>query len=176
MKIEMVSGNIFESNADILVNPINTKAISGKGLAHEFAIKYPANQTHIKEECSKRRFKGGDIIFYLLDNDINPFGIINVCTKEDWRNPSKIEYVQKGIANIVDFVEYIEFLQQYKSKILDIADRVELVSYEKIKSLKTIAIPKLGSGLGGLKWKEVKPIIINSLESSTNDLTALIYE
>lgn len=164
MKIEMVSGNIFGSNADILVNPINTKAISGKGLAHEFAIKYPANQNHIKEECSKGQFKGGDIIVYLLDNDIDPFGIINVCTKEDWRNPSKIEYVQKGIANIVD---YLEFLQQYKSKVLD---------EKNLKSLKTIAIPKLGSGLGGLKWKEVKPIIINSLESSTNDLTALIYE
>lgn len=69
-------------------------------------------------------------VFELKNAQTNPRFIINFPTKNHWREQSKIEYIESGLQSLVEAIEH------YK--------------------IKSIAIPALGCGLGGLDYKEVK--------------------
>lgn len=113
--------NIFDSDADILINPVNTVGIMGAGLALQFSFRYPAMFEDYNKACKEENCAIGKChTFY--DIDSKRF-IINLPTKEHWRNPSKLEYIQKGMNDLVRILRTESILNHI------------------------IAIPALGSGL-----------------------------
>ena len=130
--ITYVTGNILESTSKCLVNPVNTVGVMGKGLALDFKRMYPGMFDTYKRQCDKGTFKTGRIMFYranTIDHVICLFP-----TKEHWRNPSKLEYIEDGLKAFVKY--YTEW------------------------EITSVAFPKLGCGLGGLNWEyHIRPLM-----------------
>jgi appr-1-p processing enzyme family protein len=146
-KITIVSnGDIFNTECEALVNPVNIKGIMGKGLALAFKTKYPAHFENYKRACQSGEMTTEKVLAY---QEINGPMIICLATKDDWKNSSKIEYVSAGLD--------------------DLARQI------KALGIRSIAIPKLGCGLGGLDWGKVRPLIVEKL-SSLDGINVEIYE
>jgi O-acetyl-ADP-ribose deacetylase (regulator of RNase III) len=126
-------GNLFESGCEILVNTTNCVGVMGAGIALQFKRTYPLMFEKYRADCSKYAFKGGDLRAYMQGNTM----ILCFMTKEHWKNPSKMEWIERGLTFLRDHL--------------------------KSGQAKSIAIPPLGCGNGGLKWDEVKPLIIKYL-------------
>ena len=140
--LRTVHGNILDSNAQVLTNPVNCVGIMGKGIALEFKNKYPNNYKNYAFACNNNMLKPGNIhIFEFLENDIKKF-IINFPTKRHWKDKSKIEDIYSGMLALSIFLEK--------------------------NNIQSIAIPKLGCGLGGLNWFDVRNIFIDVLTKYEN--------
>ncbi len=147
--LERRIGNIFNENAQALVNPVNTEGVMGKGLAYQFKKKYPKNFDEYKARCDNDEFFIGSDLVYTVEEDDKY--IIDLPTKEKWRRPSKISYIQVGLKKLEELI---------------------------IKnSIESIAIPPLGAGNGGLNWTEVEEEIIKFSElESLKNCKIIIYE
>lgn len=141
-----VTGDILESDADCLVNTVNCEGYMGKGIAYQFKLRFPENDKDYVKACKNGSLKIGTIHYFREKNKV----IINFPTKNKWREKSKIEYIEKGLAELTEL----------------------LINFD----VKSIAIPPLGCGNGGLSWFEVKPIIIKHLNPFVNSLDIVIYE
>ena len=132
--INIVSGNLLDSSASALVNPVNTVGVMGKGIALQFKEAFPHNYEAYRIACKDKTLNIGDI---LVEKDFNTaYGeklIINFPTKQHWKQPSKYEYIESGLKSLVKYIT--------ENKII------------------SIAIPPLGCGNGGLDWNIVKPMI-----------------
>ncbi|WP_341302294.1 macro domain-containing protein [Lysinibacillus sp. FSL H8-0500] len=149
--INFKKGNIFSEleNVDSIVNTINCVGAMGKGVAKEFAKRYPILLNEYKEKCKRKEIIIGKNYIYEIPQAKRTKFIINFPTKNHWRFDSKIEYIDKGLNDLVEVIE------KYK--------------------LKSIAMPALGCGNGGLDWEVVKPLIVNKL-SNLIDVEIIIYE
>lgn len=146
-KITIVSnGDIFNTECEALVNPVNIKGVMGKGLALAFKNKYPAHFENYKRACQSGEMTTEKVLAY---QEINGPMIICLATKADWRDSSKIEYVSAGLD--------------------DLANQI------KALGIRSIAIPKLGCGLGGLDWDKVRPLIVEKM-SAVDGISVEIYE
>lgn len=146
-KITIVSnGDIFNTECEALVNPVNIKGVMGKGLALAFKTKYPAHFENYKRACQSGEMTTEKVLAY---QEINGPMIICLATKADWRDSSKIEYVSAGLD--------------------DLAKQI------KALGVRSIAIPKLGCGLGGLDWNKVRPLIVEKM-STIDGIDVEIYE
>lgn len=147
--VQFVTGNILESTAEALVNTVNTVGVMGKGIALQFKNQFPNNYKVYKEACKNKTLAIGQL---LVTEEESLLGgkktIINFPTKTHWRLPSEYEYIDAGLATLA-----------------------EEINARKIKS---IAIPPLGSGNGGLDWNRVKKMIENALGEL--DCVVFIYE
>jgi O-acetyl-ADP-ribose deacetylase (regulator of RNase III) len=123
------NGDIFASGADALVNAVNIVGVMGKGIALTFKKRFPGMYEEYRKKCQQNRLQIGIIDVYLDETPV----VINFPTKKHWKDPSKLEYIEKGLEN---------FCARY-------ADW----------GIKSVAFPQLGCGLGGLKWSEVQPIM-----------------
>lgn len=126
---EYIEGNIFDSPAQVIVNTVNTVGVMGKGLALEFKNRYPEMFADYRAACEKHQFTMGKLMLWRAPDH----WILLFPTKENWRNPSKLEYIERGLENFVN-------------------------SYAD-KNISSIAFPKLGCGNGELDWQEVKPLM-----------------
>lgn len=145
------TGNIFDSECQALVNPINCEGVMGKGLALEFKNRYPDMFKEYKLACKRQSIRYGGDIWVWINHELfsETKIIINFATKEFWRNSSKLEWIERGLKNFIE-----------KSSKL---------------SLKNIAFPKLGCANGRLDWEtQVKPLMIKYLEPL--DIECEIYE
>ncbi len=139
--IEYIEGDIFESPAQVIVNTVNTVGVMGKGLALSFKKRYPDMFERYKSVCEKGLLTTGKLmLFYEAD-----YWILLFPTKEHWRNPSKLAYIESGLQ---------KFVQTYAQK-----------------GITSIAFPRLGCGNGELKWEEVRPI----MEKYLKDLPITVY-
>jgi O-acetyl-ADP-ribose deacetylase (regulator of RNase III) len=129
--IEFVSGNIFDSDCQALVNPVNCVGISGKGLALAFKNKYPQMFQAYRQTCLDGKLTVGQLHIW---PDKEKF-IVNFPTKIHWRNPSQLQWIEMGLVALAEFV--------------------------KENNIVSIALPKLGCGLGGLEFAEIKEKLIN---------------
>lgn len=137
------SGSIFESHAEGLVNAVNCVGDMGAGLAKVFAEKYPLMHLDYKNCCRDGLLRPGRIHTYYSNLQACPI-ILNFPTKDDWRDPSKLKYIESGMQELLYVVN--DF------------------------NLQTVAIPALGCGLGGLEWSDVSYIIekyVNALQNVT---------
>jgi O-acetyl-ADP-ribose deacetylase (regulator of RNase III) len=130
--------SIFDSEADALVNPVNTKGTMGKGLALEFEKRFPECTNPYKSACSEGKLVTGTLLVVQLVVKPNLWSrkrpaIILFPTKEHWRGKSRIEWIETGLQDLKN--KYHEW------------------------NLNSVAIPRVGCGLGGLKWDQVKPLI-----------------
>lgn len=140
---------MMQSGAEALVNTVNTVGVMGKGIALQFKEAFPNNNKAYIDACKNKELLPGKLLTFWDENlQLGKKLIINFPTKIHWRYPSKYEYIEKGL----------------------IALR-ELLQKEKIKS---IAIPPLGSGNGGLDWNKVKPMIEQALSGLNTEI--MIYE
>ncbi len=136
-----IEGDLFSSPAQVLVNTVNTVGVMGKGIALEFKKRYPDMFEEYKSMCDKHNLVIGKLmLWYAADH-----WILQFPTKEHWRNPSKLEYIEKGL---------MAFVRKY-------ADY----------NISSIAFPKLGCGNGELDWKDVKVL----MEKYLKDLPIDVY-
>lgn len=96
-------GNIFDSEAKALVNPVNTVGVMGKGLALEFKKRYPESYKNYVEVCSSGFFDVGKTILYSENGKY----IINVPTKKHWKDPSKLEWIESGLKSLCNKVLFL---------------------------------------------------------------------
>lgn len=144
--IQYRTGDMLLSKADCLINTVNCEGYMGKGIAYQFKIKFPENNKDYVRACKNGRLYVGTLHFFCEDN----ITIINFPTKNKWREKSKMSYIETGLD------ELIKLLPQL--------------------SVKSVAIPPLGCGNGGLVWSEVKEVIERKLASVQDDYIFLIYE
>lgn len=144
--IKYTTGDLLKSSAEALVNTVNCEGYMGKGIAYQFKLKYPQNNIDYVKACKNGNLIIGKLHFFKEDGKI----IINFPTKNKWRANSKIEYIEKGLDELVKLIQSL--------------------------NIKSIAIPPLGSGNGGLIWAEVKTLIEHKLLELSNYVEIYIYE
>lgn len=127
--------NIFDSDADAIINTVNIVGVMGGGLAAQFRDRYPAMNADYQQACANRQLEIGKMWSWY--DDAGKRWLINFPTKLDWRDPSQNSYVIDGLVDL-------------KKVIADL-------------KLTSIAIPPLGCGLGGLHWEEIEPLIAGAL-------------
>lgn len=137
--ITFVRGDMFNANVEALVNPVNTVGVMGKGLALVFRQRYPANFASYAAACRSGQVQTGCV--YVTESDVRPGPrwIINLPTKQDWRKPSQLQWITDGLSDLGRFLER--------------------------NAVRSVAIPALGAGLGGLAWPVVKREIEAALAS-----------
>lgn len=143
--IKMIKGNIFDSNCQAIVNPVNCLGYMGKGVAQEFKYRFPDMFLEYKLKCERNELFPGTLHLY---KESSPW-VLNFPTKMDWKHPSKLLFIEKGLKC---------FSENYKEY-----------------GISSIAFPKLGTALGGLKWTDVETLMLKYLEPLTN-LYVEIYE
>lgn len=126
-------GSIFDSVAEALVNPVNCVGVMGGGLALGFRHRYPAMHEQYLMKCQLGMIKIGGELDVFVEDATNRDFVINLPTKDHWKDPSKYEYIIDGLNKLIDAVD--------KWKI------------------NSVAIPALGCGLGGLDWRKVYSLI-----------------
>ncbi|WP_334147709.1 type II toxin-antitoxin system antitoxin DNA ADP-ribosyl glycohydrolase DarG [Hyphomicrobium sp.] len=147
--MEFTRGNLFDAKVDALVNTVNTVGVMGKGIALMFKEAFPENFKAYQAACKKKEVRVGRMFVTENPSWLGPKWIINFPTKEHWRGSSKMEWVESG-------------LEDLKRVILE-------------KNIRSIAIPPLGSGNGGLNWADVRPKIEAALSTLT-DVSVIVYE
>lgn len=147
--INYVTGNILDSEAQAIVNTVNTVGVMGKGIALQFKKAYPNNYKSYSLACKNNEVVVGKM-FVTTDTNISSGEkiIINFPTKQNWRKPSEYIYIEDGLDDLIDFIKH--------------------------NQIKSIAIPPLGAGNGGLKWEKVKKIIEDKLSSLNIEI--FVYE
>ena len=147
--ITYTTGNLLEAPVDALVNTVNTVGVMGKGIALMFKERFPRNMAAYTQACKQGRLTTGKMFVTETDELMGARWIINFPTKKHWKSPSQMIWIEQGLQDLRRFI--IEH------------------------QIKSIAIPPLGAGNGGLDWKDVKPKIEQALSDLT-DINILIYE
>ncbi len=147
--IEYTTGDLLKSDAEAVVNTVNCVGVMGRGIALQFKKAFPDNFKAYKSACDRDEVRPGEMFIFARQNLIGPKYIINFPTKRHWKGKSRIEDIELGLKALAK-------------------DVVKL----KIRS---VAVPPLGSGLGGLHWPDVRARIEDAL-GSVNDLKVIVYE
>jgi O-acetyl-ADP-ribose deacetylase (regulator of RNase III) len=128
--IAYFEGDLFQSPAKVLVNPVNTAGVMGKGLALEFKRRYPGMFQVYQTLCEKKQLDIGQLWIYKTPEK----WILNFPTKKHWRQKSEVEYIVAGLERFV-------------------------ATYQE-ESIDSIAFPQLGCGSGQLDWEtQVQPLM-----------------
>lgn len=148
--IELTHGNLLEAKVEALVNAINTVGVMGAGIALQFRQKYPEMFKAYSLACGSGAVTPGKMhVFELGNQDACPRCIINFPTKRHWREPSRLDDVIGGLADLVNQVRRL--------------------------NIRSVAIPPLGCGLGGLDWDDVRPRIEQAF-AEMPDVRVLLFE
>lgn len=147
--IEIMQGNIVTTDAEALVNTVNCVGYMGKGIALQFKKAFPENFKVYESACCSNQVQPGKMLIFNTGTIENPKYIINFPTKRHWREKSLIEDIDTGLKALVGDVQRLK--------------------------IKSIAIPPLGCGLGGLNWKVVKPMIEVAF-SNVSETRVMIFE
>jgi len=140
MAIERGQGNLLTADVDALVNTVNTEGVMGKGLALQFKKAFPDSFASYERACRDGALKTGQV--HIVQRLTSPHFIVNFPTKASWRQPSRIEYIRDGLADLIRQVKLLE--------------------------IQSIAVPPLGCGNGGLQWSVVRPLIVEAFAAVPN--------
>lgn len=148
--IVFTQGNLLDADAEALVNTVNTVGVMGKGIALMFKEAFPENYNAYRDACKRHEVRVGHV-FVTERRDVmgGPKWIVNFPTKENWRSPSRLEWIEAGLIDLVKFI--------------------------RENSVQSIALPPLGSGNGGLDWKNVRSAIVQAL-GQLEDVAIIVYE
>ncbi len=139
--INYLQGNLLTDNAEALVNTVNEVGVMGKGIALMFREKFPDNARVYEEACRSGLVRVGTVLLTPASELFGPSWIIHFPTKKHWRHPSKFQWIKDGL--------------------------VDLARVIREKNIRSIALPPLGCGNGGLDWNPVR----EEIESTFADLT-----
>ena len=147
--IKYKTGDILMEEAEALVNTVNCVGVMGRGLSLQFKRAFPDNFKAYADRCERNEMKPGHVFVFKTDATIYPRYIINFPTKRHWRGKSRMEDIESGLASLTEAI--------------------------RTHGIRSVAIPPLGSGLGGLSWSEVRERIQVTLEKLT-DVKVVIFE
>ena len=147
--IEFTRGDLLTADVEALVNTVNCVGIMGRGVALQFKNRFPANFKAYEVACRNEEVQPGRMFVYETGTLTNPKFIINFPTKRHWRGKSRIEDIESGLHALNDEI--------------------------RNRRIKSIAIPPLGSGLGGLDWSVVRPRIQVAL-GDLEGIRVVVYE
>ena len=146
--IGYLRGNLLESGAEALVNTVNTVGVSGKGIALMFKDAFPENFRAYAAACQDNLIAPGGLFVTERHDMLGPRFIVNFATKQHWRQPSRLPWIEQGLATLRQEIQQ--------------------------RGIRSIAIPPLGAGNGGLDWDTVKPLIADAMAGLDCDI--LVYE
>lgn len=150
MTIISVQGDLLQqSDVDVIINTVNCVGVMGKGIALQFKKKWPANFKAYAAACKAGEVQPGKMFIYDAGALATPKYVINFPTKDHWRGKSRIEFIRDGLA---DLIKQIQVLR-----------------------IRSIAMPPLGCGNGGLDWQDVKPLI-ESVFASLPEVEVRLFE
>ena len=148
--IEFKLGDILAEDVEALVNTVNCVGVMGRGVALQFKRAFPANFKAYAERCKSHEMRPGEVFVFETANLGNPRYIINFPTKRHWRGKSRPEDIESGLKSLVGAIEE--------------------------RGIRSVALPPLASGLGGLDWtQEVRPMLAASLSGLT-DVRVVVFE
>jgi O-acetyl-ADP-ribose deacetylase (regulator of RNase III) len=147
--MELKQGDILTANVEALVNTVNCVGVMGRGIALQFRNAFPENFKAYKAVCDRGEFRPGKLFIHEQTQLTNPRYIINFPTKKHWKGKSRIDYIDAGLQALVQEIQQL--------------------------GIRSIAIPPLGCGLGGLQWADVRPRIECALKTLP-DVHVLLYE
>ena len=134
--IRFKTGDMFAEEAEALVNTVNCVGVMGRGVALQFKRAYPSNFKAYAARCKRGEMKPGRVFVFETDSGVPPQYIINFPSKRHWRGKSRIEDIESGLQSLVQEI--------------------------RERDIRSVAIPPLGSGLGGLDWSLVRSRIIEA--------------
>ena len=147
--IERKTGDMFVEDVEALVNSVNCVGVMGRGIALQFKNRFPENFKAYSDACKRDELRPGRMFVHESGRITNPRYIINFPTKRHWRGKSRMEDIEAGLQALVREI--------------------------RERNIQSIAIPPLGSNLGGLDWADVRPRIETAL-AGMDDLTVLMFE
>ena len=142
-------GNLLEARVEAVVNTVNTVGVMGKGIALMFKERFPENFKAYEAACKAGEVEVGKMFVTPGVELDGPRWIINFPTKKQWRNPTKLEWVRSGLTALKDVI--------------------------REKHIKSVALPPLGCGNGGLDWEVVRPIVEDALRD-LEGVEVVVYE
>ena len=131
--IRFTTGDILAEDAEALVNTVNCVGVMGRGIALQFKKAFPENFRVYAAACRRGEVQPGRMFVFETGALTNPRYIINFPTKRHWRGNSRIEDIDAGLKDLATVIRQ--------------------------RDIRSIAVPPLGAGLGGLEWSEVRPRI-----------------
>lgn len=147
--MEFKIGNLLEADTEALVNTVNTVGVMGKGIALQFKERFPHNFKVYADACKRKLMKPGTMLTVKEHTFNGDQWIINFPTKTEWFKKSQYSFIEEGLKDLARVIEE--------------------------KKIKSIAIPPLGCGNGGLKWDKVKSLMEQYLGNLT-DVEIIIFE
>ena len=147
--IRFVTGDILAADADALVNTVNCVGIMGRGVALQFKKAFPENFKAYKAACLREEVQPGRMFVFETGYVGNPKYIINFPSKRHWKGKSRMEDIESGLRAFVDVI--------------------------REREIRSVAMPPLGSGLGGLHWPGVRRRIENAVRSLP-DVAFTVFE
>lgn len=150
MSIQISHGDLLkQDDVDAIVNTVNCVGVMGKGIALQFKNKWPENFDFYKAACDAGEVRPGKMCVFDAGAYAQPHYVINFPTKDHWRGNSRMSFIEDGLRDLVAQVQML--------------------------GIKSIAVPPLGCGNGGLSWADVKPQIENAF-SSLPDVEVRLFE
>ena len=146
--ISIGQGNLLRADVDALVNTVNTVGVMGKGIALQFKRAYPAMFRAYEDAVQAGEVKLGKVYVWDTNQMTGPRFIINFPTKKHWRARSRLTDIEAGLGDLIRVVREL--------------------------GIKSIAVPPLGCGNGGLDWADVEPRIVKAF-AALPEVDVLIY-
>lgn len=140
--LELAKGNLLEADAEALVNTVNTEGVMGKGIALQFKKKFPKMYEAYRAASEAGEIVPGRMHVFEQTDMLNPRYIINFPTKRHWRSPARMEDIKAGLEALRSEIERL--------------------------GIRSVAVPPLGCGNGGLDWRNVRPAIERALSGLSN--------
>lgn len=147
--IEYTKGNLLDADVEALVNTVNTVGVMGKGIALMFKEAFPENFTAYEDACKHKQVMTGHMFVTERDVLLGPRWIINFPTKQHWRAKTRMEWIDSGLKDLKRVI--------------------------REQGIRSVALPPLGCGNGGLDWDKVRPRIEATL-AELEDVRVLVFE
>jgi O-acetyl-ADP-ribose deacetylase (regulator of RNase III) len=147
--IELTTGDILKADAEALVNTVNCDGFMGRGIAAQFKRAFPASFKVYEQACKRGEVQPGRMLIVRTEAECGPRWIVNFPTKRHWRNRSRLEDIDAGLTALVADIDRL--------------------------GIRSIAIPPLGCGLGGIAWSEVRPRIERAF-AAHSEVRVLLFE
>jgi O-acetyl-ADP-ribose deacetylase (regulator of RNase III) len=147
--IELTRGDILKVDVEALVNTVNCVGFMGRGIALQFKHSFPENFRVYEAACKREEVRPGRMLVVETGQLTNPRYIVNFPTKRHWRAKSRLSDIEAGLE--------------------------ALVAEVKRRSIRSIAVPPLGCGLGGLDWQDVRPRIERAF-ATVPDVRVVLFE
>jgi O-acetyl-ADP-ribose deacetylase (regulator of RNase III) len=149
MSVTLKSGDLLKDSSEAVVNTVNCVGVMGKGIALQFKQRWPQNFKAYADACKHKLIKPGKVFIHDMGQWAEPRYVVNFPTKVHWRDDSKVEYIESGLR--------------------------DLIAQAKRLGIKSVALPPLGCGNGGLEWSRVKRAIVDAFKDHP-DIDVHLFE